>query len=98
MTPSTVVKRCSLRAVIGEANRVGSHKPPIAHFFFNLIAIKVQQRVRKFLIKGSELVLTVESMLQLFTTDSFHQSWPSFAVIQVHLYKLRRFLSAILKW
>ena len=59
MTPSMVVKRCSLRAVIGEANRVGSHKPPIAHFF----------------------VLAVESMLQLFTTDSFHQSWPSFAVI-----------------
>ena len=59
MTPSMVVKGCSLRAVIREANRVGSHKPPIAHFF----------------------VLTVESMLQLFTTDSFHQSWPSFAVI-----------------
>ena len=48
-----VVKRCSLRAVIGEANRVGSHKPPIAHFFFvNLIAIKVQQRVREFFNKG----------------------------------------------
>ena len=28
-----VVKGCSLRAVIREANRVGSHKPPIAHFF-----------------------------------------------------------------
>ena len=59
MTPSMVVKRCSLRAVIREANRVGSHKPPIVDF----------------------IVLTVESMLQLFTTDSFHQSWPSFAVI-----------------
>ena len=49
-----VVKRCSLRAVIGEANRVGSHnKLPMAHFFFvNLIAIKLQQRVREFFIKG----------------------------------------------
>ena len=71
-----VVKGCSLTAVIREANRVGSHKPPIAHFF----------------------MLTVESMLQLFTTDSFHQSWPSFAVIWLHLHKLRRFPSAILKW
>ena len=47
-----VVKRCSLRAVIGEANRVGSDKPPIAHFFVNLIAIKVQQRIREFFNKG----------------------------------------------
>ena len=46
------VKRCSLRAVIGEANRVGSDKPPIAHFFVNLIAIKVQQRIREFFNKG----------------------------------------------
>ena len=76
-----VVKLCSLRAVIGKTNRVGSHKPPIAHFFVHLIAIKVQLRVREFLIKGSEPVLTVERMLQLFTTDSFHQSWLSFTVI-----------------
>ena len=47
-----VVKRCSLRAVTGEANRVGSHEPPIAQFFVNLIAIKVQQRVREFFNKG----------------------------------------------
>ena len=74
MIPSMVVKRCSLRAVIGESNRVGSHKAPIAHFFVNLIAIKVQQRVREFLIKGSELVLAVESMLQLivFTNPGHH--------------------------
>ena len=47
-----VVKRCSLRAVIGEANRVGSHEPPIAQFFVNLIAIKVQQWVREFFNTG----------------------------------------------
>ena len=82
MTPSMAVKRCSLRAVIGEANRVGSHKPPIAHFFLLIqLPLKYSCGSGNFLIKGSELVLTVESMLQLFTTDNFHQSWPSFAVI-----------------
>ena len=47
-----VVKRCSLGAVIEEANRVGSHESPIAQFFVNLNAIKVQQRVREFFNTG----------------------------------------------
>ena len=41
-----VVKRCSLTAVIEEANRAISHQQ--LTFFVNLIAIKVLQRVREF--------------------------------------------------
>ena len=51
-----VVKRCSLRAVIGEANRVDNGLGAISYqwltFFVHLIAIKVQQRVREFFDKG----------------------------------------------